>query len=154
MKDKCALCGRPAKTCYMCIPSETCTSVLTTILTLELCCCRFLIALLRNYLGEVCGSHILCPRCYQRHSHQAIVQAQKPETPVSPTRHLKKQSSGVPGGWPGSTVPGLAPLDIIAADTRYSGQQVSASGRTVLSPMGASPDNLMMELSRRGSAPK
>ena len=113
-----------------------------------------MIALLRNYLGETCGSHVLCPRCYQRHSHQAVVQAQKPETPVSPAKHLKKQSSGVAGGWSGPNGTGLAPLDIIAADTRYSGQQVSASGRIVLSPMGASPENLVMELSRRGSAPR
>lgn len=114
--------------------------------------CRFVVAMARNSLGGKCGSHILCPSCYQRHSHQAAVQAQKSEPPVLSPKHLKKQSSGV--GWHAPGLSSLSPLHVIAGDTRYSGQQILTSGRTVLSPTGASTDNLVMELSRRGSAPR
>lgn len=110
----------------------------------------FAVASLRNCMGFQCGSHLLCPRCYERHSHHAASQPQK-QKPLA-TGRLKKQSSNViPLPADGNDVTTCS-LNIIAADTRYSGQQVLTTGRQTSTQSPENPS--LMELSRRASAPR
>ncbi|KAA6427434.1 MAG: hypothetical protein FRX49_02097 [Trebouxia sp. A1-2] len=79
-------------------------------------------------------------------------QSQKQEPLALAAGRLKKQSSNVVNVSPGRNSALTGSLDIIAHDTRYCGQQVLTTGRQTTSQ---SPDNaLLMELSRRGSAPR
>ncbi|KAL0030110.1 hypothetical protein WJX79_008252 [Trebouxia sp. C0005] len=112
----------------------------------------FVVATLRNYLGFYCGSQRLCCRCFRRCSDHVAIQSQKQEPLALAAGRLKKQSSNVVNVSPGRNSALTGSLDIIAHDTRYCGQQVLTTGRQTTSQ---SPDNaLLMELSRRGSAPR
>ena len=118
---------------------------------LSCCPCRFLVVALRNGLGQHCASHLLCPQCYQRYSHHAAARFQRQEPPDSATGRLKKQSSTIGPASSSRTIVDAGSLGIIAADTRYSGQQILTSVRQ----NSPSPENpSLMELSRRGSAPR
>lgn len=113
--------------------------------------CRFLVASLRNLCGQHCASHLLCPQCYQRYSHHAAASFQRQEPPDCATGWLKKQSSTVGSISSSRTMADAGSLGMIASDTRYSGQQVLTSVRQ----NSPSPENpSLMELSRRGSAPR
>lgn len=112
----------------------------------------FSVAALRNYLGFYCGSKRLCHQCCRRWSDRVTAQSQKQEPLALAAGRLKKQSSNVVNVSPGRNSALTGNLDIIAHDTRYCGQQVLTTGRQTTSQ---SPDNpLLMELSRRGSAPR
>lgn len=111
----------------------------------------FLVVSLRNSLGKHCASHLLCPQCYQRYSHHAAARFQRQELPDSAIGRLKKQNSSINPPPSGRAMAAAGILGIIAADTRYSGQQVLASVRhSTPGPENSS----LMELCRRGSAPK
>lgn len=120
-------------------------------LILLLCIYRFLVISLRNSLGQHCASHLLCPQCYQRYSHHAAASLQKQEPPDSAAGRLKKQNSSLVPATLGRATTDAGSRGIIAADTRYSGQQILASIRH----SSPSPENpSLMELSRRGLAPR
>ena len=128
-----------------------CSDLLATIKVLSCCLCRFLVASLRNGLGQHCASHLLCPQCYQRYSHHAAARFQRQEPPDSVTGRLKKQSSAIGPASFSCSIADAGSLGIIAADTCYSGHQILTSVRQ----NSPSPENpSVMELSRRGSAPR
>lgn len=113
--------------------------------------CRFVIASLRDCVGFYCGTDRLCQRCCGRCSDHAAVLTQKQEPLTSITGRLKKQGSNLISHSTGRSAL-TGDLDIIAPDTRYAGQQVLTTGRQTTAQ---SPDSaLLMELSRRGSAPR
>lgn len=135
--------------------SELCwlsaSSFVATDKMLSCCPCRFLVVSLRNLCGRHCASHLLCPQCYQRHSHHAAASFQRQEPPDHATGWLKKQSSTIGSMSSSHPLADAGSLGIIAADTRYSGQQVLTSARQ----NSPSPENpSLMELSRRGLAPR
>ncbi|DBA94096.1 TPA: hypothetical protein ACH3X1_001740 [Trebouxia sp. C0004] len=112
----------------------------------------FAVATLRNYLGFYCGSQRLCHLCCRRCTDHVAAQSQQQEPLALAAGRLKKQSSNVVNVSPGRNTALTGNLDMIAHDTRYCGQQVLTTGRQTTSQ---SPDNpLLMELSRRGSAPR